>query len=260
MTTRESARRSERSSCGSAAWPPHPPVRRASGRFGRQRIVVAERISAPLTPEQHDALRLIAGASRAAILIGPAGTGKGVVIDAAARAEQNTGRETVGVAVSGSTAQRLGRDSPALAGHTLTMDALIDRAERGRLRIDEQTTIYLDEAGMADTARLGQLTELADRTGAKLVLIGDPAQLPSISAGGMFSASPHNYLPPSCRPGQAHHRPRRGPCLGGPARGAHRPRARPLPLPGTSAPQRHARAGGRARRARLGTTHPRATR
>ena len=50
------------------------------------------------------------------MLIGPAGTGKGVVIDAAARAEQIAGREVIGIAVSGSTAERLGADSPALAG------------------------------------------------------------------------------------------------------------------------------------------------
>ena len=56
------------------------------------------------------------GPERLALLIGPAGTGKGVVIDAAACAEQLAGRETIGVAVSGSTAERLGADSPALTG------------------------------------------------------------------------------------------------------------------------------------------------
>ena len=39
---------------------------------------------------------------------------------------------------------------------------------------------------MADTARLDRLTEMVERTGAKLVAIGDSAQLPSIGAGGMF--------------------------------------------------------------------------
>jgi len=147
---------------------------------------VAERLGAPLSTEQQAALRVIAGPTRTSVLVGPAGTGKGVVIDTAARAEQATGRETIGVAVSGSTAQRLGRDSPALIGRTLTVDALTGRAENGRLRVDDRTTIYLDEAGMADSDRLQRLTRLADRTGAKLVLIGDPAQLPSIGAGGMF--------------------------------------------------------------------------
>jgi conjugative relaxase-like TrwC/TraI family protein len=147
---------------------------------------VAERIGARMNDEQAHALQVITGPERGAIVIGPAGTGKGVVIDAAARAEQLTGHETLGIAVSGSTAQRLGRDSPALLDKTLTLDALVARVDAGRLDVGEHTTIYFDEAGMADTSRLERLTEVVERTGAKLVGIGDGEQLPSIGAGGMF--------------------------------------------------------------------------
>ncbi|MGO9490385.1 MAG: MobF family relaxase [Solirubrobacteraceae bacterium] len=147
---------------------------------------VAERIGSHLSAEQQHAVRLITGPECASVLIGPAGTGKGVVIDAAARAEQLVGNQTFGIAVAGSTAQRLGQDSPALSGRTLTLDALVARAEHGRLSLDQQTTVYFDEAGMADTKRLGDLCGVIERTGTKLVLIGDAAQLPSIGAGGMF--------------------------------------------------------------------------
>ncbi len=147
---------------------------------------VAERIGGRLSAEQAHALEVITGPERGAILVGPAGTGKGVVIDAAARAEQYGGHQTLGIAVSGSTAQRLGQDSPALAGQTLTLDALVSRVERGQLAVDQHTTIYFDEAGMADTHRLDRLTEVVEHTGPKLVAIGDGAQLPSIGAGGMF--------------------------------------------------------------------------
>jgi conjugative relaxase-like TrwC/TraI family protein len=148
---------------------------------------LAERIGGRLSAEQTHALQVITGGERAAILVGPAGTGKGVVIDAAARAERHTGRQTLGIAVSGSTAQRLGQDSPALAGSTLTLDALVSRVERGQLTVGERTTVYFDEAGMADTDRLERLTVVIERAGSKLVLIGDAAQLPSIGAGGMFA-------------------------------------------------------------------------
>ncbi|MGP0101197.1 MAG: MobF family relaxase [Solirubrobacteraceae bacterium] len=147
---------------------------------------LAERIGSRLSDEQAQALKVITGPERAAVLVGPAGTGKGVVIDAAARAEQLTSHNIYGIAVSGSTAQRLGQDSPALAGRTLTLDALVARAQNGRLDIDARTTIFFDEAGMADTSRLDRLTDVVDRAGAKLVAIGDGAQLPSIGAGGMF--------------------------------------------------------------------------
>ena len=148
---------------------------------------IAERISGRLSAEQTHALEVITGPERAAILIGPAGTGKGVVIDAAARAEQHGGHRTFGIAVSGSTAQRLGQDSPALAGQTLTLDALVSRVEHGQLAVDRHTTVYFDEAGMADTDRLDRLTQVIETNGAKLVATGDAAQLPSIGAGGMFA-------------------------------------------------------------------------
>src|ERR1019366_2664466 len=131
---------------------------------------IAERIGGHLSSEQAHALEVITGPERAAILVGPAGTGKGVVIHPASH-------QTLGIAVSGSTAQRLGQDSPALAGRTLTLDALVSRVQRGQLVIDEHTTVYFDEAGMADTDRLDRLTEAVEHSGSKLVAIGDAAQL-----------------------------------------------------------------------------------
>jgi conjugative relaxase-like TrwC/TraI family protein len=147
---------------------------------------VAERIGAPLTDEQDMALLVLTGPERASVLVGPAGTGKGVVIDAAARAEQLAGRETIGIAVSGSTAERLGTDSLALQGRTLTLDALTARANTGTVHVGPDTTIILDEAGMVDHKRLDALTELVERSGAKLIAVGDGKQLPSIGPGGMF--------------------------------------------------------------------------
>ena len=176
------------------------PADRDVGQTARQMASeqVAERIGGILSDEQAHALQTITGEGRAAILVGPAGTGKGLVIDAAARAEQLTGRQTFGIAVSGSTAQRLGRDSPALQGQTLTLDALVARTEHGRLQLDHDTTVFFDESGMADTSRLDRLTRVLEQNGAKLVLIGDAAQLPSIGAGGMFdrltTTAPHAEL------------------------------------------------------------------
>jgi conjugative relaxase-like TrwC/TraI family protein len=147
---------------------------------------VAERIGAPLSPEQRQALQTITGPERLAVLVGPAGTGKGVVIDTAARAEQMVGRDIIGIAVSGSTAERLGADSPVLAGRTLTLDALVARANAGTVYVGRDTTIILDEAGMVDHKRLDNLTKLVEYSGAKLIAVGDGKQLPSIGPGGMF--------------------------------------------------------------------------
>jgi conjugative relaxase-like TrwC/TraI family protein len=147
---------------------------------------VAEHIGGPLSAEQHHALEVLTGPERAAVLVGPAGTGKGVVIDAVARAEQHAGRETIGVAVSGSTAERLGADSPALAEQTLTLDSLVTRANTETIHVGRDTTVILDEAGMVDHKRMDALTGLVERSGAKLIAVGDGKQLPSIGPGGMF--------------------------------------------------------------------------
>jgi conjugative relaxase-like TrwC/TraI family protein len=164
------------------------PAGRDVGDVAREHAAreVSERIGGPLSTEQHHALEVLTGPERAAVLVGPAGTGKGVVIDAAARAEQHAGRETIGVAVSGSTAERLGADSPALAGQTLTLDSLVARANTATIHVGRDTTVILDEAGMTDHKRLDALTGLIERSGAKLIAAGDGKQLPSIGPGGMF--------------------------------------------------------------------------
>ncbi len=153
---------------------------------------VAERIGGSLSAEQQQALEVLGGPERAAMLVGQAGAGKGVVIDAAVRAEQRTGRKPLGVAVAGDTAERLGRESPSLEGRTMTLDSLVAKARTGSLTLDESTTVYFDEAGMADTRRLHALSEVVAQSGGKLVVIGDARQLPAIGAGGMFQELSEN--------------------------------------------------------------------
>jgi hypothetical protein len=164
------------------------PAGRDAGEAAREHAVrkVTERIGGPLSPEQHYALGIVTGPERAAVLVGPAGTGKGIVIDAAARAERHAGRQVIGVAVSGSTAERFGADSPALGGRTSTLDALVARANVSSVRVGSDTTVFVDEAGMLDHRRMDALTGLVERSGAKLIAVGDGKQLPSIGPGGMF--------------------------------------------------------------------------
>ena len=46
--------------------------------------------------------------------------------------------------------------------------------------------LVIDEAGMMGTRQLAALVTDADRAGAKVILVGDPKQLPEIDAGGML--------------------------------------------------------------------------
>jgi ATP-dependent exoDNAse (exonuclease V) alpha subunit len=118
------------------------------------------------------------------VLVGQAGTGKGVVLRAACGAWRREGYAVIGTAVAGATAERLGAD--AKLERSLTTDALLSRVENGNTTLDEKTVVMMDEAGMADTRRLAKLVELTGEHRSKLVLAGDSAQLSPIGAGGLF--------------------------------------------------------------------------
>jgi ATP-dependent exoDNAse (exonuclease V) alpha subunit len=68
----------------------------------------------------------------------------------------------------------------------MTLDSMVAKARTGSLSLDERSTVYFDEGGMADTRRLDALSEVVARSGGKLVVIGDARQLPAIGAGGLF--------------------------------------------------------------------------
>lgn len=63
-----------------------------------------------------------------------------------------------------------------------TLTQLETTADRYRMRPDQ--LVIVDEASMAGTHALDQLRDQAQRAGAKIVAVGDPAQLGAIDAGG----------------------------------------------------------------------------
>jgi conjugative relaxase-like TrwC/TraI family protein len=158
------------------------PVREESLRQARREAM--KELHGPLTAEQREALGTITGPGGITVLVGRAGTGKGVVLGAAARAWQLEGREVHGTAIAGVTAQRLKED--AHLDHSHTTDGLIRGVEEERIHLGERSVVIMDEAGMADTDRLSRLVRITSESRSKLVLAGDAAQLGPIGAGGLF--------------------------------------------------------------------------
>ncbi|HEY3865338.1 MAG TPA: MobF family relaxase [Solirubrobacteraceae bacterium] len=150
------------------------------------RLQTGREIRGSLSAEQREALQTITGEGGVSVLVGQAGTGKGVVIGTAASAWRSEGYEVIGTAVAGATAERLGED--AKLERSLTTDSLLAKVGSEHLTLNERTVVVMDEAGMADTRRLASLVEETANSQSKLVLVGDQAQLSAISAGGMFSA------------------------------------------------------------------------
>ncbi|MGD1059262.1 MAG: MobF family relaxase, partial [Solirubrobacteraceae bacterium] len=156
---------------------------------GEQTLQDAEReagreIGSTLTSEQQKALQTITGRGGVSVLIGQAGTGKGVVISAATNAWEKGGYQVLGTAIAGATAERLGAE--AKMDRSLNTSALLTSVNSGHTQLGPDTVVVMDEAGMADTRRLAALVQATAESESKLVLVGDHAQLSPIGAGGLF--------------------------------------------------------------------------
>ena len=136
--------------------------------------------------DQARALRAITGSGDSvSVLIGPAGTGKTFCLDAARDAWQASGHRVVGVALAARAAAQLelGAGIPSQ-----TADRLLVAVAGGKQRLDDRTVLVADESGMLGTRRLAALVAESDAAGARIVLVGDPKQLPEIDAGGLFAS------------------------------------------------------------------------
>ena len=159
------------------------PVSERSLKQARREL--AKEIRGSLTREQREALETITGPGGVTVLVGRAGTGKGVVIAAAARAWQLDGNQVIGIAIAGSRAQGLKDEAKIDRAHTA--DQLINGVHNGHIMLGPNTVVVMDEAAMSDSERLEKITQLTARANAKVVYVGDAAQIGSIGAGGLFA-------------------------------------------------------------------------
>jgi conjugative relaxase-like TrwC/TraI family protein len=149
-----------------------------------------------LDADQHAAVRALAGdGDFVSVLTAPAGAGKTVTLGAAARLWRGEGYRVIGLAPSARAAAELasatGGTADTLAKwiHDHRRRGLLPGHERARTILDPSTVVILDEASMANTHDLDMLTTAAARAGAKVVLVGDPAQIGVVNGpGGMLSA------------------------------------------------------------------------
>jgi conjugative relaxase-like TrwC/TraI family protein len=119
------------------------------------------------------------------VLVAAAGTGKTFSLDAARESWQRSGHYVTGCALAASAAHEL----QAGAGIESTTIAKLQRdLDRGDRHLDARTVLVVDEAGMVGTRTLAPLIDTAMSAGAKVVLVGDPKQLPEITAGGLLAA------------------------------------------------------------------------
>ncbi|WP_123917949.1 MobF family relaxase [Georgenia muralis] len=137
--------------------------------------------------EQAAALaRVLSSGRRLDVLVGPAGAGKSTAMAALAGAwtAAHGPGSVVGMAPSAAAAQVLAQDIGL--GCDNTAKWVHDHA-RGRADFRPRQLVILDEATLASTRTVETIATRAGEVGAKVVLVGDPAQLQSVDAGGAFN-------------------------------------------------------------------------
>jgi conjugative relaxase-like TrwC/TraI family protein len=149
--------------------------------------VLAER---PSMKSDQEAMvrRLLTGGEGLVVVVGEAGTGKTYALVAAARG-WSADRGELRVAAPTWRAANVLRSEGLEATSLPRLLAELDRAAaEGRAPLRPGSVVVVDEAGMVDSQALARIIGHAQEAEAKLVLIGDPAQLGEIEAGGLFAA------------------------------------------------------------------------
>ncbi|MFV0307090.1 MAG: MobF family relaxase [Desertimonas sp.] len=139
-----------------------------------------------LADDQVAALTAVAVSGRTVdVLVGPAGAGKTTAMNALRRAweaEHGDG-SVIGLAPSAAAAQVLADDLGI--GTENTAKWLYDHTTAG-LNFEPGQLVIVDEASLAGTLTLDRITHHAAEVGAKVLLVGDWAQLAAVDAGGAF--------------------------------------------------------------------------
>ncbi|MBB71487.1 MAG: Ti-type conjugative transfer relaxase TraA [Legionellales bacterium] len=138
-----------------------------------------------LNEEQAAALKHLASSPDIAAIVGRAGTGKTYLLGAAKAMWEADNKRVLGMAISGVAARGLASDSgipSKTIAHYLTL------LHHGKTPWQKGDIVVMDEAGMTDLNCMTKVVSSIRKTGAKLVLIGDPDQLQPIGKGAPFRA------------------------------------------------------------------------
>jgi len=145
-----------------------------------QRAVLREQ---SLRPEQVAAFRHLMAKPSIGCLVGIAGSGKSYLLSAAREAWAQAGFQVMGASLAGIAAQNL-QASSGIPSYTLANRLLC--WQHGRDTLTSRHVLVVDEAGLLPSRQLAQVLQAVKQAHAKVVLVGDPAQLQAIEAGAAF--------------------------------------------------------------------------
>ncbi|MGD9572396.1 MAG: MobF family relaxase [Thermoleophilia bacterium] len=120
---------------------------------------------------------------RVVCVIGVAGAGKTTALRVLGDALERSGVPVLGAAPSGRAADEL-REATEIQARTLHSMLGETRRSGG---LPRGCVLVIDEAGMAETRVLAPVLRLVEEADGKAILVGDPAQLPAVGAGGLYA-------------------------------------------------------------------------
>ena len=136
-----------------------------------------------LDREQAMAVDAIVNSRSGFILTGGPGTGKTTTLKAAIEALEQAGKRYLLLAPTGKAAMRISETTGRVAG---TIHRLLWSKNREE-QVRSADVIVVDESSMVDIEIMGQLCRLMQENGLpRLVLVGDPNQLPPVGPGAPF--------------------------------------------------------------------------
>jgi hypothetical protein len=136
------------------------------------------------TEQQQLVRRLTRAGDGVAVVVGRAGTGKTTALATAHAVWADAGVPVLGCAVARRAAQELESGSGIPSTSVAALLATLDRPDA---RLPDGAALVVDEAGLLGTRDAARLLGHVDDARGKLVLVGDPHQLPSIAAGGLLA-------------------------------------------------------------------------
>jgi len=126
------------------------------------------------------------------LALAPAGTGKTTVMGVLARAWMSTGGHVLGLAPQASAAKELAAAIPGVEADTI--DKLVhdlastpaDQWLPWMARINSDSLVIIDEAGLASTPKLDTAIGFVTARGGRVLLVGDDQQRAAAGAGGIL--------------------------------------------------------------------------
>jgi conjugative relaxase-like TrwC/TraI family protein len=145
-------------------------------------------LGAGLSGDQDAAVRrILSSGAGVEVVVGPAGAGKTAALRVAYAAWQQAGVEVRGAALAAIAARTL-QTGTGIPSQSLTrLTRAIRSGDLVRGLPPAGGVLVVDEAGMVGTRDLAWLDATTKAAQVKLVLVGDPAQLAEIDAGGLFA-------------------------------------------------------------------------